>query len=206
MKKKRPDELDLGPDVLRILLPHRRPFLMVDRVRAYGRDADPPYLRAERYISGNEPVFDGHFPQLSIWPGVYTQEGLGQSCNVLVVLLEIQRRLEASGEDPDQVLHVLRNLELGYRLQPGFQPERVQPLLAKLPDSTAFIGFTAAVELKFLAPVLAGQRLDYHVRLTHRLDDMVRCAVEAQVSGTPVVRGHITGKLGIDLPVLQLEK
>jgi 3-hydroxyacyl-[acyl-carrier-protein] dehydratase len=206
MKKKQPDELDLGPDVLQRLLPHRRPFLMVDRIRAYCRETDPPYLRAERHVSANEPVFAGHFPQLSIWPGVYTQEGLGQSCNVLVVLLEIQQRLEQQGQDPDLVLRVLRNLEQGYRLAPGFRPELAEPLLSSLPGPMELMGFTASVELKFLAPVLAGQRLDYEVRLTHRLDDMVRCEVEARVASVPVVRGILTGKIGFHLPVLRLSR
>ncbi len=203
MKKRTPDELDLGPDVLRLLLPHRRPLLMVDRITAYAGNADPPSLRAERFISANEPVFAGHFPDLSIWPGVYTQEGLGQSCNLLVVLLEIQRHLEEQGRNPQDLIHALGNLERGYRLQPGFRPEVGKELLDGLPGPMEFIGFTAAVDLKFMAPVFAGQRLDYEVRLTHRLDDMVRCEVEALVAGTPVVRGFITGKQGIDLPVLK---
>jgi 3-hydroxyacyl-[acyl-carrier-protein] dehydratase len=206
LKKRRPDALDLGPDVLRILLPHRRPFLMVDRITAYAPDKAPPTLRAVRHISANEPVFTGHFPELSIWPGVYTQEGLGQSCNLLVVLLELQRANKAQGTDPQGVLDALSNMELGHRLHPGFKPELAEQLLSWLPGSSEFIGFTAAVDLKFMAPVFAGQRLDYLVQLTHRLDDMVRCDVEAQVEGAPVVRGTITGKLGIDLPVLRLER
>ncbi|MFH2006123.1 MAG: 3-hydroxyacyl-ACP dehydratase FabZ family protein [bacterium] len=204
MKKKRRDELNLGPDVLRALLPHRRPFLMVDRITAYDRDADPPYLRAERHISGNEPVFEGHFPDLSIWPGVYTQEGLGQSCNLLVVLLALQQRLQEQGGDPGDVLRALRNLELGHRLQPGFQPDVARELARQLPPPATFVGFTAQVELKFLAPVFAGQVLTYHVTRDHLLHDMVRCGVEASVEGRPVAQGLITGKFGIELPVLRV--
>ena len=60
------------------LIPHRRPLIMVDRVRGFEL-GERPTLWASRNISSNEPVFDGHFPGLHLWPGIYTQEGLGQS-------------------------------------------------------------------------------------------------------------------------------
>ncbi|MBI2375545.1 MAG: hypothetical protein HYV07_16235 [Deltaproteobacteria bacterium] len=96
------DEVKLGPDVVQRLLPHRRPLLMVDRVDAYR--SDPPSVRASRFISANEPVFEGHFPGLSIWPGIYTIEGLGQSCMLAMVLSEMQRMLREGGTDPQELL------------------------------------------------------------------------------------------------------
>src|SRR5690606_29174491 len=65
--------LELGPDVIERLIPHRRPLIMVDRVRGFEL-GERPTLWATRNVSANEPVFDGHFPGLHIWPGIYTQE------------------------------------------------------------------------------------------------------------------------------------
>ena len=48
--------LSLGPDVVTRLLPHRRPFLMVDSIEGYSR-APRPTLSAARMVSANEPVF-----------------------------------------------------------------------------------------------------------------------------------------------------
>lgn len=113
--------LELGPDVVQRLIPHRRPLLMVDRIESF-EDGPTPALTASRFISANEPVFDGHFPGLSLWPGVYTIEGLLQASNLCHILWVARQELAAAGGNADDVFAALKNLELGYRLNPGFDP------------------------------------------------------------------------------------
>lgn len=48
------------------LLPHRYPFLLVDRVVDY---EEGKWLKAVKNISVNEPCFTGHFPEQPIFPG-----------------------------------------------------------------------------------------------------------------------------------------
>ena len=79
-------KLSLGADAVMMLLPHRRPFLFLDGVEAFER-APRPTLTGHKQVSVNEPVFEGHFPGLSLWPGVYTIEGMGQCVNALLVVL-----------------------------------------------------------------------------------------------------------------------
>ena len=69
-------------DILRILelLPHRYPFLLIDKVIDY-REMD--YLHAIKNITINEPFFVGHFPDNPIMPGVLMLEALAQSCAIL---------------------------------------------------------------------------------------------------------------------------
>lgn len=195
--------LSLGPDVVQLLLPHRRPFLMVDAIEGYER-APRPTLRATRHIASNEPVFEGHFPGIHLWPGVYTIEGMGQSCNLLHILWSLQRAWEELREDPEEVLLALRNLELGYKLKPGFRPEVSARLLRALtsadPEAPSRMGMAAAVEVKLLTPVFAGQRLDYIVVQTHLLDNLVRFEVEAQVEGRAVARGVMTSSRDVRFP------
>jgi 3-hydroxyacyl-[acyl-carrier-protein] dehydratase len=194
---KQTSNLVLGPDVITRILPHRRPFLMVDAVEGYDRGARPT-LRAARHISANEPVFEGHFPGLHLWPGVYTIEGLGQSANLLHVIWSLERRWQEQGGDPEDVLAALRNLELGYRMAPGFRPDMAAKLLEALgDDASARIGLSAAVDVKLLAPVFAGTRLDYRVTQTHLLDGLVRFEVEASVGGKAVARGVMTSSAGV---------
>ncbi len=199
MKADSLDALSLGPDVLQLLLPHRRPFLMVDRLVAYGREPRP-YLRAYRLITANEPVFEGHFPDWQIWPGAYTFEGLGQCCNVLCVLEAVMDLLSERGHPEDAAREALLNLERGYRLNPGFRPEDVG-ILSELKDSTSLmIGFAVSCEMKWLAPVMASDRLDYFVEQTHCVDDMLRFRIEAEVAGRPVAKGILTSKTGVRFP------
>ena len=63
------------------LLPHRYPFLLVDRVL----EMEPgKRVRAIKNVSVNEPCFQGHFPGLPIFPGVLILETLAQASGLLV--------------------------------------------------------------------------------------------------------------------------
>ena len=64
------------------LLPHRYPFLLVDRVLSH----DDVRLTAIKNVTYNEPYFPGHFPGLPTMPGVIMLEALAQTCGLLAVL------------------------------------------------------------------------------------------------------------------------
>ena len=69
-------------DIQEILahLPHRYPFLLVDRVL----ECEPgKRLVAVKNVSVNEPMFTGHFPQRPIFPGVLIMEALAQATGIL---------------------------------------------------------------------------------------------------------------------------
>lgn len=67
-------------DIREILkyLPHRYPFLLIDRVLKYEADGDS--LEAIKNVTFNEPIFTGHFPQSPIFPGVLILEAMAQAC------------------------------------------------------------------------------------------------------------------------------
>ena len=61
-------------------LPHRYPFLLIDRIIAL----DPgKSVKALKNVSMNEPFFQGHFPDIPVMPGVLILEALGQAGGVL---------------------------------------------------------------------------------------------------------------------------
>lgn len=62
------------------LLPHRYPFLLIDRVIDY---VPGEYLVGIKNITFNEPQFTGHFPQRVIMPGVLILESLAQATGLL---------------------------------------------------------------------------------------------------------------------------
>ncbi len=71
-------------DILRVmeLIPHRYPFLMVDRVVDIVPDVSAVGIKN---VTINEPAFLGHFPQRPIMPGVLIVESMAQTAGVLVV-------------------------------------------------------------------------------------------------------------------------
>lgn len=70
------------------LLPHRYPFLLVDRVVEIKLGES---LSAYKNISFNEPFFQGHFPQRPIMPGVLILEALAQATGLLAFRTTIQQ-------------------------------------------------------------------------------------------------------------------
>lgn len=63
------------------LLPHRYPFLLVDRVVEC---VQGEYIKAYKNVTFNEPFFQGHFPNAPIMPGVLILEALAQTGGLLV--------------------------------------------------------------------------------------------------------------------------
>ena len=69
-------------DIHKILkqLPHRYPFLLVDRVLAIDKGKT---IRAIKNVTMNEPFFQGHFPHRPVMPGVLMLEALAQAAALL---------------------------------------------------------------------------------------------------------------------------
>ena len=63
------------------ILPHRYPFLLVDRVLEVQKGK---YCKALKNISGNEEIFQGHFPSQAILPGVMIIEALAQTAGIVI--------------------------------------------------------------------------------------------------------------------------
>ncbi|HEX2548837.1 MAG TPA: 3-hydroxyacyl-ACP dehydratase FabZ [Gammaproteobacteria bacterium] len=61
-------------------LPHRQPFLLVDRVIEFEKDKS---LVALKNVTYNEPFFAGHFPNRPVMPGVLIVEALAQAAAIL---------------------------------------------------------------------------------------------------------------------------
>ncbi len=74
-------------EILKVL-PHRFPFLLVDRVLSLNRKGGAgsrvgDEITVLKNITFNEPQFQGHFPDFPIMPGVLVVEAMAQSCGLL---------------------------------------------------------------------------------------------------------------------------
>lgn len=63
------------------LLPHRYPFLLVDRVLELKKGE---YIKAIKCVTINEPFFNGHFPGYPVMPGVLIVEALAQAGGIII--------------------------------------------------------------------------------------------------------------------------
>lgn len=71
-------------DIKRVseILPHRYPFLMVDKI--VEMDLEKPSILGQKNVTINEMFFQGHFPDAPIMPGVLILEALAQTGGILV--------------------------------------------------------------------------------------------------------------------------
>ncbi|MBB1472112.1 MULTISPECIES: 3-hydroxyacyl-ACP dehydratase FabZ [unclassified Luteimonas] len=76
-------QLPIGVNAIRTMLPHRYPFLLVDRVVEF--EAHRRVL-AYKNVTVNEAYFQGHFPDRPVMPGVLVVEALAQAGGVLTQL------------------------------------------------------------------------------------------------------------------------
>jgi len=127
---------DTAMDVREIadLLPHRYPFLLVDRVLEL-----EGYRRAVgvKNVSVNEPFFNGHFPGNPIMPGVLILEALAQLAGTLLL-----RRMEYTGKLP--VLWAIDKVKLRRSVVPGDQL-RLEVEATKVRDTMGRVNCLAKV-------------------------------------------------------------
>jgi 3-hydroxyacyl-[acyl-carrier-protein] dehydratase len=74
-------KLPLGVEEISAMLPHRYPFLLLDRVIAFERGKR---VTAIKNVTSNEPFFQGHFPGHPVMPGVLIIESMAQAAGVLI--------------------------------------------------------------------------------------------------------------------------
>lgn len=75
------DVTDIQANDILAALPHRAPFVFVDKVLSLADEA----IEAVKLVSFNEPYFQGHFPSQPVMPGVLIVEAMAQAAGLLMV-------------------------------------------------------------------------------------------------------------------------
>jgi 3-hydroxyacyl-[acyl-carrier-protein] dehydratase len=124
-------------DQILLYLPHRYPFLLIDRVLEVTPEKS---LVAIKNVSINEPFFQGHFPQKPVMPGVLMVEALAQASGILIYTTIKQ----LPGKDNWFYLAAIDNARFKRIVTPGDQLRLEVEILKRKRDIWKFKG-TATV-------------------------------------------------------------
>jgi len=109
-----PPVLPLGASEIQSLLPHRYPFLLIDRVVEFEAGSR---ILAFKNLTINEPFFQGHFPGHPVMPGVLVVEALAQAGGVLYQLTSRMNGVQV--EDKLFYLVKIENARFSRMIVPG---------------------------------------------------------------------------------------
>lgn len=138
-------KLPLDVPAIERILPHRAPFLLLDRVVELTAD----HVVAIKNVSYNEPFFAGHFPGNPVMPGVLILEALAQAGGVLalVQLGQAKRTMYFLGLDK---VKFRKMVVPGDQLRLRVEPLRKGGTVWKM-RGEAFVGDSLVTEAEFLA-------------------------------------------------------
>jgi 3-hydroxyacyl-[acyl-carrier-protein] dehydratase len=125
------------------LLPHRYPFMLVDRVIEFEKDKR---LLALKNVTYNEPFFNGHFPVKPVMPGVLIVEAMAQA----TALLALESNPETVSENTIYLFVGIDKARFKQQVEPGDQLH-IEVILNKMKRGMGFFSCTATVDGKIVA-------------------------------------------------------
>ncbi|NLD05782.1 MAG: 3-hydroxyacyl-ACP dehydratase FabZ [Synergistaceae bacterium] len=133
------------------LLPHRYPFLLVDRIEDLVLTDDLVEVTGIKNVTINEPFFQGHFPDEPVMPGVLVIESMGQ---VAAVLLKLYTEIK---ENERRLVYVTSIDKVKFRrpVKPGDQLKTVATLVKRRGNNFKF-KFRATIDGDLAAEGMMG--------------------------------------------------
>lgn len=145
-----PGQTTLYLDAIKEVLPHRYPFLLIDRMINIAPGEGAVGIKN---VTANEEVFQGHFPQVPVFPGVLIVEAMAQSAATYAAYTE---DVDVDGK---------------------------------------IILFMGVEKAKFRRPVVPGDQLELHVKITHRRPPVWRFSGVGIVDGKKVAEAEFSAML-----------
>jgi 3-hydroxyacyl-[acyl-carrier-protein] dehydratase len=125
------------------LLPHRYPFLLIDRVLEFEKDTR---LLALKNVTYNEPFFNGHFPVKPVMPGVLIVEAMAQA----TALLALESSPGAVSESTIYLFVGIDKARFKQQVEPG-DTLKLELIQNKMKRGIGFFSGTATVDGKTVA-------------------------------------------------------
>ena len=134
---------------IKLILPHRDPFLFIDEIRDLGTD----YIIGVKFVNENESYFTGHFPGAPVMPGVLQLETMAQAGGVLIL---------STVQNPEDYLTFfmkIDNAKFKQKVLPGdtiiFRLHLISPIRRGICHmrGTGYVGDKIVVEADLLAKI-----------------------------------------------------
>ncbi|MCK5241221.1 beta-hydroxyacyl-ACP dehydratase, partial [bacterium] len=129
-----PESLVYSQTHIKKLIPHRDPFLLLDQL--IGLDLEQGIILGSRIVSAQDPVFQGHFPDLPVYPGSLQLEMIGQLGLCLYHFLTHRSSVVQENATPIQVRAT--KILGAHFLEPIGPDKEVQVIAKKLEHETYF--------------------------------------------------------------------
>lgn len=151
---KNPNFVELDINTITKCLPHRYPFLLVDRILELDMDGEEKRVVGIKNVTINEPFFQGHFPGEPVMPGVLILEAMGQ---VGCVMMAIDQREREVAPEEHRIVFLTTVYEAKFRkpVVPGDQL-RTEATLVRFRGKVGKMKFVATVEGEIVAEATMG--------------------------------------------------
>ena len=173
--------------LIEMLLPHRPPFLMVDSIISL-KSGKNPSLLANYTIKNNESLnftteTEHH------WPSMYVVEGLGQSCNLLIVIYAVEKELMKANHRINSMDEVFKRLmddekDMATRILKDILRQRQL-------ETFSSIGFMGAADIEITGHAKPGQVISYEVQLTQAFGSLFHSVVKAYTNNNLIANGSL---------------
>jgi len=145
-----------------------------------------PSLLANYTIRDDEPVFSGGGAD-GRWPSVYVIEGLGQSCNLLIVLSAMEKELIKSGLKFNSLDEILTRL-------PDDEPDEIirnvkSTLVQRQTETYSSVGFLGSADMEITGHARQGQVISYEVQQNQAFGSLFHSTVRAYADENLIARG-----------------
>ena len=171
--------------LIEMLLPHRSPFLMVDLIISY-KGGKNPFLQANYRIKEKDSLFCKNDSD-DRWPSIYVMEGLGQSCNLLIVIFALEQGLMNANYRINSMDEVFRKLM-------DNETDNATGILKAIlnqrkSETFSSIGFMGATDMEIKGHAMHGQVISYEVQLNQVFGSLFHSVVKAYTNTNLVAQG-----------------
>ncbi len=171
--------------LIEIIIPHRPPFLMVDSITFY-KSGKSPSMLASYIIKDKEPFYYCN-ETVAHWPSIYIIEGLGQCCNLMIVISALEKELMTTGLNIGSIDEVLKAL---MNEKPDEATAFIKETLQKrVRETYSSVGFLGSADIEITGYARQSQLVSYEVQQNQAFGSLYYSTVRAFTENNLIARG-----------------